>query len=186
MQRLVISVFLIMLSGVVWTQTGAIEDVLSRVVIAQDERDAMQGALAQYGACELRIVLTDAQTGEIIPGLVRVRLQGDSDSWLPITGLIPRVNQGWHVLTEATTILVPQQPIRIEAIQGLETELALVDVDLRGQYDRSLDIPLTRFYDTHQQGLLSANTHLHVENITRPVITIEQLQRQRRRVAARG
>jgi hypothetical protein len=167
MKRLIASVILFTVSAVIWTHAGAIQNALSQISPDQSKRSAMSAALARYGSCKLNIALIDQDTGEVIPGLVRVSMQIAPQTWMPLEGLIPRVNQGWHVLTEATTVQVPQQLLRIEAIQGIETELALVDVDLSRKYDSSLNIPLKRFYNTHQKGLLSGNTHLHLENITK-------------------
>ncbi|MBI3469700.1 MAG: CehA/McbA family metallohydrolase, partial [Planctomycetes bacterium] len=66
-----------------------------------------------------------------------------------------------------TTIELPRQKVRLEAVAGLETERAVVELDLTDQETRELSVPLGRFSDFRRDGWYSANTHLHLRDLSR-------------------
>jgi hypothetical protein len=72
----------------------------------------------------------------------------------------------WHAISGRPTLPVPRTKIRIEALHGLETEIAVREVDLRGTAASTVTIPLKRFYDAGARGLRSGNTHLHLQKLT--------------------
>jgi hypothetical protein len=75
-------------------------------------------------------------------------------------------DNNWYAIAASTTLLVPRTKIRVEAVHGLETELASRELDLSGKASDTLRIRLTRFYDTAARGLRSGNTHLHLMRLT--------------------
>ncbi len=122
--------------------------------------------------CSLTIQLVDSETGENLPGLVRVATAGNDVLAVP-----QLFNRGvglkndhkaceWHVLLDATRIEVPQAPLHIEAFSGLETETTRVDLNLSGKSNAELSLPLTRFYRASDRNLVSGNTHLHLNRLT--------------------
>ncbi len=123
--------------------------------------------------CALSLQLTDAETGQPVPGWVRFRDGGGNQ--VQVAELFPRdltpgVQQRidhWSVIVKPTTVKVPRGKLVIEALFGLETERATVTVDLSGKTESSLSIPLKNFYRAKSQGYRSANTHLHLMKLSR-------------------
>lgn len=121
----------------------------------------------------VRLTLTDATSGREIPGLIRITdADGKpiaSDKLLSrgvgIEGDLPI--HRWMVLPQATEIELPRGKFTITAISGLETEQAQREVDLTGQAESKLSMPLTRFHDAAAQGYRPGNTHLHLMKISR-------------------
>ncbi|MDB5338611.1 MAG: hypothetical protein JWN70_4230, partial [Planctomycetaceae bacterium] len=98
--------------------------------------------------CNLTLRLTDAETGQTVPGLVRFR-DGDGDGkTISVAELFPRnltpgVEQridNWSVIVKPTTVKVPRGKLIIEAFFGLETERARVTVDLTGKAEDSITV----------------------------------------------
>jgi hypothetical protein len=122
---------------------------------------------------QLTIELSEAKTGAVIPGLIRVT--NALGKHLIIRELLSRGtmlkadNPGrpWHVLLDTTTITLPREPLVIEAFAGLAFERARHEIDLTGRETDKLTLPLTRFFDARAKGLRSGNTHLHLMNMTR-------------------
>ena len=136
---------------------------------------ALVAANRLHDECNLTLRLTDAETGQPVPGWVRFR-DGDG-KMVAVSELFPRdltpgVEQRidhWSVIVKPTVIKVPRRKLVIDALFGLETEQATVTVDLSGQADSSLTIPLKFFYRAAQHGARSANTHLHLMKLSREV-----------------
>src|SRR6185503_4322389 len=109
-------------------------------------------AWTQGQQCRVTVSLVDSQTQRPIPGVVRCFPQGASQA-IPVANLLARGQgltdksaiQDWYVLSSPTEVLLPRQPLRLEAFSGLETELKMVSVDLTGQNQQSLTIPLRSF-----------------------------------------
>ena len=107
-------------------------------------------------------------------GLIRVT--GAKNQAVPLPSLLnrgvgllenqPRIGT-WSVLPRPQTVALPQQAISIEAISGLETERSRIEVDLTDKAPRVITLKLKRFYSAAEQGLRSANTHLHLMKISR-------------------
>jgi hypothetical protein len=125
-------------------------------------------------ACKLTIELTDADTGQTVPGVVRMLTTTGQP--VELAGLLPRglgVNAGqaaihrWSVLPGKATVEVPAGKLKVEAFRGLETELAGRALDLTGKDSMTLRIPLKRFYRADEKGYRSANTHLHLMKLDR-------------------
>jgi hypothetical protein len=119
------------------------------------------------------IELTDAKTGRSIAGLLRVT---DADGNVVLIPELLSRGRGldanlpiakWWVLPSKMQIRLPSKKLTIESISGLETKLARQTVDLTDKESAHIDIPLTRFYDARAKGLRSANTHLHLQKISR-------------------
>ena len=75
--------------------------------------------------------------------------------------------QDWYVLPSPTEIVLPSQPIRLEAFSGLETERAEISLDLSGKTQHSLRLPLRSFSKAARQNWHAGNTHLHLFGLTR-------------------
>src|SRR5262245_115437 len=131
-------------------------------------------AWTQAQQCRLRLTLVDSQTQKPIPGVVRCVVQ-EGGGAIPVANLLPR-GQGlkdkaaihdWYVLASPTEVLVPRGPLRVEAFSGLETELETVSLDLTGQDQKSLTIPLRSFSKVSGLGWYGANTHLHLSDMSK-------------------
>lgn len=129
--------------------------------------------------CLVTLRLIDAQSGRELPGLVRFA-GGDGRSLYPpelmSRGLGLKGKLGvaenaeihrWLVLPETSVVSLPRERVTIEAFSGLETESALMVVELSGKSRAPVTVPLERFYDASARGLRSANTHLHLMKISR-------------------
>ncbi|MCH8828181.1 MAG: CehA/McbA family metallohydrolase, partial [Planctomycetes bacterium] len=123
--------------------------------------------------CKVTLRLTDARTGGELAGLIRVT-DGNGKK-VPLAELFSRgrglkqqeaISQ-WSVLTKTMTVQLPRKKLTIHAFSGLETETASVSVDLSNKTKATITIPLTRFYSASDKGLRSANTHLHLQKISR-------------------
>jgi hypothetical protein len=133
-----------------------------------------QRAVSQAQQCRVIITLVDSQTKKSIPGVIRCFPQ-DSAQAIPIPNLLSRGQglndktaiQDWYVLSSPTEVLLPRQPLRLEAFSGLETELKAVSVDLSGQNQESLTIPLRSFSEVSKQSWYGANTHLHLSHLSK-------------------
>ncbi len=141
-------------------------------------------AWTQEQQCRLKITLVDSQTQKSIPGVIRC-FPRDGDQAIPVTNLLARGQgltdksaiQDWYVIASPTEVLLPRQSLRLEAFSGLETELKTVSVDLTGQNQKSLTIPLRSFSQVSQQHWYGANTHLHLSHLNK-----EQAERYLREI----
>jgi len=129
---------------------------------------------SQAQQCRLTITLVDSQTQKAIPGVIRC-FPRDGKQAIPVADLLAR-GQGlkdksaihdWYVVSSATDVLLPRQPVRLEAFSGLETELKTVFADLTGQNQQSLTIPLRSFSKVSRQSWYGANTHLHLSDLNK-------------------
>src|SRR5262245_44352825 len=121
---------------------------------------------------KVRVRMVDAETGEAIAGIVRAFRAG-TDKPLPLPGLYDRLrglnatptSAGWSVVPAAggeTTL--PRGNVRIEAVSGLETALAAMEVELKPSTELVLRLkPLIR---PERSELVAGNTHLHLMNLT--------------------
>ena len=62
---------------------------------------------------------------------------------------------------------MPREKIRIKAFSGLEWEFAEKELDLGGKAEASIKLELKRFYHAQQKGYRNANTHVHLQKVTR-------------------
>ena len=131
-------------------------------------------AASQAQLCRVTISLVDGQTNKSIPGVIRC-LPQDGKQAIPVSNLLARGQglndktaiQDWYVLSSPTEVFLPRQPLRLEAFSGLETELKAVSVDLTGQNQKSLTIPLRSFSQVSRQSWYGANTHLHLSHLNK-------------------
>lgn len=123
--------------------------------------------------CSLAIELVDADTSQPLPGIVRIAT--DEGQVLQPAELVNR-GQGirgdgpihdWSVLPASTAIEVPAAPLVIQALSGLETDLAECRVDLTGKTQSELRIPLARFARARSDGYVAGNTHLHLMKLSK-------------------
>ena len=114
--------------------------------------------------CHLEIRLVDDATGKQIPGIVRLtRL--DNGKTLAIRELIKR-EQDWHTIAERAEVAVPRSKLKVESLQGIETELASTTIDLEGKNKHNVELRLKRFYRADERGWRNGNTHLHLMKLT--------------------
>ncbi len=127
----------------------------------------------EAGICEVRLALIDGETGEELPGLVRIRTE--EGAIVPVDSLLPRgqgLREGeaihqWWALVEPTSVRLPRAKLEVAAFAGLETDLTTQTVDLRERTEADVTIKLNRFHNARQAGYQNANTHVHVMKITR-------------------
>jgi hypothetical protein len=131
-------------------------------------------AWTQAQQCRVTMSLVDSQTKKSVPGVIRCFPQ-DGNQAILVPNLLARGQglndktaiQDWYVLSSPTEVLLPRQPLRLEAFSGLETELKSVSVDLTGQNQKSIIVPLRSFSDVSKQSWYGANTHLHLSHLNK-------------------
>ncbi len=122
---------------------------------------------------KISLVLLDKETNKPIPGVVRFRREDGSVVFpLGLTsrgwGLDQKAQIGeWFVVPGPVTAELRSEPITIEAVSGIETERAAIQVDLTKREHRDLKLRLARFSNLRDAGWYSANTHLHLRNFSR-------------------
>ena len=131
------------------------------------------GANRAPETCHTTIRLVDAETGEVLAGVVQVRDAEGRRIELP--GLLSR-GQGlndelpihdWSALPEATTVDLPRAKLTFDAFSGLETERVSQTIDLTDSTEAEVRVPLARFYRREHADLVSGNTHLHLMKLSR-------------------
>ncbi|MHC4406606.1 MAG: CehA/McbA family metallohydrolase [Planctomycetota bacterium] len=128
---------------------------------------------ATGAVCRLTLELVDADTGDPLPGLARVKTADGQVA--PLAGLFNRgtglrqdhAARDWHVVLEPVTVSVPQARLTVEAVCGLETELARQTVDLAGKATARLTLRPKRFSSVGSRGWRGGNTHLHLMSLSR-------------------
>lgn len=127
------------------------------------------------GPASVAVRLVDADTGDALPGLVRVTPKGKADP-LPLPGLYDRLRglkaskaaAGWHVVpAKGGRTALPRQPLRVEAVSGLESASASVAVDLADDSVKEIVLKLPAVFRPEKEGLAAANTHLHLRSLTK-------------------
>jgi hypothetical protein len=139
------------------------------------------GACALFSAqpptesVKVRFRLLDADSGKIMPGVVRV-VAKDSGKPQPLPGLLDRLKgvekktdtAGWFVVSgDGAASTLPRGKYRVEALAGLETALAVVDVDLGAKPEAEIELKLPFVFRPEKLGLSAGNTHLHLMKLTR-------------------
>jgi hypothetical protein len=135
---------------------------------------AIWSATGQEGAVKLRLRLVDAVTGQDRSGIVRLIDRDKKTIALP--GLYDRLRGvkvapefcGWHVVpVKGADTEVPRGVYRLEALAGLETELASIQVDLGKTRPAEIVVKLEPAFDPGKLGLVAGNTHLHLMKLTK-------------------
>jgi hypothetical protein len=123
---------------------------------------------------KLRVRLVDAETGKNVPGMIRVFAAG-ADKPLALPGLYDRLRglkttatlAGWSVVPAAGgEMTLPRGKLRIEAVSGLETVLAVEEIDLTKKLPEVVVVKLKPVFRPEQSDLVAGNTHLHLINLT--------------------
>ena len=83
----------------------------------------------QQATCRLTINLVDAETKASTAGLVRITNLASGKA-VSLSGEIHRA-LNWYSLEKNSQITVPCSKLKVEAVRGLCTELAVVELDLR-------------------------------------------------------
>jgi hypothetical protein len=115
-------------------------------------------------SCRLTIELLVGEGREPAAGLIRVTNQGSGKA-LSFAEEIHR-DKNWYAVAPRATLIVPQAKLKVEALCGLETELATREIDLTDRQSFSLPVPLKRFYNAAARQLCAGNTHLHLMKLT--------------------
>src|SRR5205809_7061741 len=88
-------------------------------------------AAAQEASCRLTIELLLGAQPQAVAGLIRVT-NLDSGKALSFSEEIHR-DKNWYAVAPRTALLVPRGKLKVEAIHGLETELATREIDVTGR-----------------------------------------------------
>lgn len=136
---------------------------------------ALLGARTQDENVTLRLRLVDAESGKNVGGMVRV-FRGASKEPMPLPPLYDRLKglkstesmAGWYVVPSGgAEIKLPRGELRLEALSGLETELAREKINLTAKAPAEIAIKLKSFFRPERDHLVAGNTHLHLRNLTR-------------------
>jgi len=136
---------------------------------------ALVHATPQDGAVKLRLRLIDSATGRDCTGIVRLT-DSTSKKSMPLPGLYDRLRgvkvaaefRGWHVVPAAgAETTLPRGAYRLEALAGLETRLAVVDLDLTKDAPAETVVKLSPAFDAEKSGFVAGNTHLHLMKLTK-------------------
>ena len=123
--------------------------------------------------CAVSIEAVDPESGRPAPALIRVTdAQGRA---VGFDGLLDRgiglddkhPAHRWSVLPGRRTVRLPRERLTFEAFRGLDTETARVEADLAGHDRAEIKLAPRRFHDAAARGWRNANTHLHLQKITR-------------------
>ncbi|HVZ64503.1 MAG TPA: CehA/McbA family metallohydrolase [Lacunisphaera sp.] len=128
--------------------------------LAEAGPQAASPAQAAADTCRLHVRLQDSRSHEPIGGLVRLTPL-DGGAPMMLAGLFERP-AGWFSMPAVAELKVPPGRYQIEAIHGIDTEVARETVECRPQDAPEVVLSLVRFYDTAAEQLHSANTHLHL------------------------
>jgi hypothetical protein len=125
-------------------------------------------------AVKVRVRLVDTESGKSIGGIVRVFRAGE-DKPLALPGLYDRLRglkttatlAGWSVVPAAgAETTLPRGKVRIEAVSGLETALAVEELDLSKNVPEVVTVKLKTLFRPEESDLVAGNTHLHLMNLT--------------------
>ena len=139
---------------------------LRTVAFAQAKANALAEPVSSAAeeTCQLRIVLVDSWTKDRVGGLVRIT-NLDSGKQVTLSDEFHRA-MNWFALAEQSTVVVPRARLRIEALRGLNTLVAVSTVDLNDKAFATVQLTLKQFYETRLRDVRSGNTHLHLMNLT--------------------
>ncbi len=127
--------------------------------------DSVVSAQAAAETCQLTITLVDDFTQKSMAGLVRIT-NLDTGKAVALEGHFHRA-RGWYALPGKTTVRVPCANVRVEGLQGLETERAQSELDLTAQSTATVELPMRKFYETRFREWYAGNTHLHLMKMSR-------------------
>jgi hypothetical protein len=131
------------------------------------------GAQPEGERCKVRLRLLDADNGQPVSGIVRIT--GADGKQIELTGLFDRMagltkdmpGVHWYVVPVAgAAISLPRDRVQVEALSGVETELARQEVDLRTKPPAEVTIRLPFLFHPENAGLVAGNTHLHLRGFS--------------------
>ena len=136
-------------------------------------QSAVRAPEDESSVCRVSLQLVDEKTRKASPGMIRVTDQ--SGAVVRVEGLLNRgtglgpnhLARQWRVVIDSAEITLPQGPVKVEALCGIETELATLELDLTGCKKKEVVLPLKRLFDAAGQNLRCANTHLHLMHLSR-------------------
>src|SRR5437867_9012834 len=148
-----------------WKHLGSLAGALVLLSLGADQPTTT--------TCKLAIELVDADSGQVLPGLVQ--LEDAAGKPLVLEGLLSRGKglaaeapiSRWSALAGSAAVVVPAAKLTVLALHGLEWEAARAEVDLTGKTASEVRVPLKRFHDPSKGGYRSANTHLHLTTLPR-------------------
>lgn len=123
---------------------------------------------------QFRVRLVDGATGQNCSGIVRL-LDADKRT-TPLPSLYDRLRGlkvapefgGWHVVpANGAATEAPVGIYRLEAVAGLETERASVELDLTRNLPAEVVVKLTSAFEPGKSGYIAGNTHLHLMKLTK-------------------
>lgn len=170
MQRALLSVWL----GVVVFNVGtgheqSLPAAKQKQALLEQERlrreHATQNEQAQHGMCRLTIELVSKETQKTLAGNVRL-VDQSAQQPLDLKGLISRP-ESWYSIDGTATVDVPRTRIQVSAFHGVESLMATQEIDVRERGAATIRISVGRFYDLGKQHLVSGNTHLHLNRLSR-------------------
>jgi hypothetical protein len=140
-------------------ETRAHESTLHRVLAQTNPASVARVA---GPVAPLTIELRLSETSEPIAGLVRITSVA-SGQLVELPAHLRRP-MNWHSLPALARIEVPAGELQIEACHGLDTEISTTRIVVEaGNTAARARIILRRFYEPAKRGLVSANTHLHLQ-----------------------
>jgi hypothetical protein len=123
--------------------------------------------------CSLTIELIDGHSGSPLPGIIHIQTK-DAETVRPPELLNrglgiepPGPIHDWSVLPQKTTVTVPAAALSLQALSGLETDLAEQNLNLTGMQHAELTIRLKRFRSARELGQVAGNTHLHLKKLSK-------------------
>jgi hypothetical protein len=134
------------------------------------DTDGVSGGLSaalqkEEQTVRVTIRLVDADTDAPVHGVVRVTQKSDGGR-VRLPKLIERRN-GWYTTVPVVTVSLPATVLTFEALRGLQTETARVEMDASAGKDQTVTLRLKRFYNAADRGWKNGNTHLHIMKRTR-------------------
>jgi hypothetical protein len=132
---------------------------------------AYVGAQPQAQTAKLSIHLSDPD-GRALTGLVRIFPKGKQEPLKlelmdRLMGLVKsKPPLGWYVVrTVGGEVELPRTALRIEALSGLETGLATMDLDLARETPKAVTLTLPFLFQPEEKNLVAGNTHLHLQKL---------------------
>lgn len=151
---------------------------VERLALAQ--ADPTAATLPDRETATVTLRLSAAAGGKPLPALVRITNVADGLA-IRLPNEIHRADN-WYSLAAESTLRLPRRKLKFEAVHGLESVLAIKEVDLRtnaepltpgpspsrgeGSQTIIVDLPIRRFFNADKNVLWSGNTHLHLRGLS--------------------
>ncbi len=144
------------------SSSQSIEQWNDQSLIVRQEQ--ISGLEQRLGICQLDAEVREMDSEVSMPAVIRLSITS-SGEFIPLQNQIDRGN-GWYAVDASPTLAVPCGGITIEAFRGLATSVARKTIDLRRGISKTAEVRLRRFYDSRSTGHYSANTHLHLHDLS--------------------